>query len=310
MAGIGIITNPHSKLNKRNPKRSKLLSFIAGSRGKLEITNNLEELRRVAKNFKANQIETLAINGGDGTISRTLSAFIQEYGSQKLPEIAVLRGGTLNMLADNLGISGNPELNLYKLVKGHALKDYMDTVELDTLRVDNNYGFLLANASSVRFLEEFYRRKTTALGSVFLILRALISFCTLRITYNRIVKDQLFTLSAKGQAPIRFYSPIIFCSTVQRLPLRVPLFALLKGRRGFQSTSILSLANRVPFDLLNFLLSRPAAKKKRLDILKAELTVKAESSSLASYTIDGELFYPEKETIRVALGPRIRFIIL
>ena len=63
MSGIGIITNPHSKLNKRNPNRTALLGYILGAKGQLEVTNTLADLGRVARDFKDKGITTLAING-------------------------------------------------------------------------------------------------------------------------------------------------------------------------------------------------------------------------------------------------------
>ena len=120
MSGIGIITNPHSKLNKRNPARSALLGYILGEKGTLEVTNSLEDIGRVAREFKERRIGLLAINGGDGTICRTLTAFIKEYGTAPMPKVALLRGGTINVLANNLGIRGSPEQILYRLVEAHS----------------------------------------------------------------------------------------------------------------------------------------------------------------------------------------------
>ena len=120
MSGIGIITNPHSKLNKRNPQRTALLGYILGEKGRLEVTNNLDDLGRVAREFKSKNIGILAINGGDGTICRTLTAFIQVYGNAPLPKVALLRGGTINVLANNLGIAGSPEQVLYRLVEVYS----------------------------------------------------------------------------------------------------------------------------------------------------------------------------------------------
>ena len=101
MSGIGIITNPHSKQNKRNPSRSQLLSYILGKQGQMEVTQSLDDLAQVAEKFKKNEIEILAINGGDGTISQTLTAFHKVYGDTKLPKIAILPGGTMNVRSED-----------------------------------------------------------------------------------------------------------------------------------------------------------------------------------------------------------------
>ena len=59
-------------------------------------------LKRVAADFRQSKIEILAINGGDGTISKTLTAFINEYGDEPLPKIAILKGGTINVVERTL----------------------------------------------------------------------------------------------------------------------------------------------------------------------------------------------------------------
>ena len=160
MAGIGIITNPHSKLNKRNLYRQQLLSYIAGETGILETTNNLEELENVAREFCQKNITVLAINGGDGTISRTITAFLHAYkeNNKALPAIVLLRGGTINMLAKNLRVTGNPEEILYRLIESHSSGQTHKSRTINTLQIGDNYGFLFASGTSSRFLKEFYNR--------------------------------------------------------------------------------------------------------------------------------------------------------
>ncbi len=311
MAGIGIITNPHSKLNKRNPERSKLLSFIAGTRGKLEITNNLEELRLVARNFRDKEIETIAINGGDGTISRTITAIIQEYQDTPIPPIAVLRGGTMNMLADNLGIKGSPETNLYKLVQMHSLKPHLDLQELSTLCVDGHYGFLFANGSAVSFLEEFYKNKTNALGSIKLCTQVVLSFFAMRHLYHRVIKDGLFKLTGPDLGTdVTLYSPVIFCSTVEKIPLHIRAFRKLSEQTKpcFQCMSVLTPSHRVPFDLHKFILLPSKDRRERMDFLTEEITIESLQKTSAGYTLDGELYYPKANSVKISLGPKLQFI--
>lgn len=311
MAGIGIITNPHAKSNKRNPQRSKLLSYIAGSRGTLEVTNNLEDLRKVAQQFAEQNIDTLAINGGDGTISRTLTAFIHEYKGRPLPDVAILRGGTMNVLADNLNVRGSPEQILYRLVEGHSLRKYMGTVELNTLRINDHYGFIFANASSRRFLEVFYKNKSNYLGSILLFLKVLASYFVKGSLYASVVKEETFTIEADDKSPLTLSTPLMFCSTVELLPLKIKLFPLaLKDPNQFQFLSVLSNPQNVPWVLPHFILNLSSNKAHKVEFICKDLKVTAESPEANGYTIDGELFYPEESHLNISLGPKIRFIIV
>ena len=67
-------------------------------------TETLDEVRGLAREFKEKGIDILGISGGDGTNHRTLSTFLEVYGETPLPKIALLRGGTMNNLANQLGI--------------------------------------------------------------------------------------------------------------------------------------------------------------------------------------------------------------
>ncbi len=311
MAGIGIITNPHAKSNKRNPERSKLLSYIAGSRGTLEVTNNLEDLRKVAKQFAEKEIDTLAINGGDGTISRTLTAFIHEYKGKKLPDIAILRGGTMNVLADNLNVRGTPEQILYRLVEGHSMRKYMGTVELNTLEVANHFGFIFANSSSRRFLEAFYKNKSGYLGSILFFLKVVASYFFSGNLFNSVVKEDIYTFEADKKNLLSLSTPLVFCSTVELLPLKIKAFPLaLKNPDQFQFLSVLCSPKKIPWILPYFLFNLSRNRTYKIEFLCKDLLLTAETPEANAYTIDGELFYPTNTHLKLNLGPKIRFIIV
>jgi len=52
MPGIGLITNPRSRVNKRDPSRIRRLGYLIGSHGKAEATKSLDDLYRVCEELK------------------------------------------------------------------------------------------------------------------------------------------------------------------------------------------------------------------------------------------------------------------
>src|SRR5262245_52846991 len=92
------------------------LGYLIGSRGAAEATRPLDHLYRVAEEFKKAEIDMLGLNGGDGTIHHTLTAFSKAYGDQPLPQVALLRGGTMNTICNSLGLKGDPPKLLFELV--------------------------------------------------------------------------------------------------------------------------------------------------------------------------------------------------
>ena len=70
---------------------------------------------------RVTSIGLLAISGGDGTNHVTLSGFIDVYAGAALPQIALLRGGTMNTVANAIGVRrGRPEGLLARLVRAYA----------------------------------------------------------------------------------------------------------------------------------------------------------------------------------------------
>ena len=113
----------------------------------------------MASDFKEHGIKILAINGGDGTISQTLTAFIKAYDGAPLPKIAILRGGTINVLAENLGIKGSPEQVLYRLIERHSINNLTVTRKISTICIEGQHGFLFGNGTTAGFLELFTKIK-------------------------------------------------------------------------------------------------------------------------------------------------------
>lgn len=312
MAGIGIITNPHSKLNKQYPHRQLLLTYIAGEQGKVAVTNDLDELYKVAQEFSRKNIKILAINGGDGTISRTLTAFIHVYKENPLPHIVLLRGGTMNMLADNLQIQGTPEHLLFRLIEAHSTGFFKETIHVPTLKIGDQYGFLFANGTSARYLAEFYQNKTGAWGALALIGRLCLSYLLQSAFFFRIVQQDPTTLQIDAQPPLSHGSASVFCSTVKQLPMKIPFFQKLEANPDrFECISIQLPPNEVAKKLASMLWfclrNQQNPHSYWVDFCCKRLAIS--TSTASPYTLDGELFMANRDGLSIELGPTIAFLI-
>ncbi len=160
VAGIGIITNPHSRRNRRFPEQMRRLAYVLGDDDTYELTNRIEDVKAVARQFKERNIEVLALNGGDGTNHVTLSTFIDVYGDEPLPKITFLRGGTMNTISNGVGIKGTPSRLLANLVEKYYTGIPYETTERDMLKISDengvNYGFIFGNGIVSNFLKAYY----------------------------------------------------------------------------------------------------------------------------------------------------------
>ena len=154
--GIGIIVNPYSRKNRKDPEGIKKLGYIIGDRGSCEATKNLADVERVAKEFLKKGVEILGLSGGDGTNHITLTTFINVYGDNPLPKIALLRGGTMNTIAESCGIKGTTNTILYNIVEKYHTGKPFETTQRVLMKVGDKYGFLFGNGVVHSFLAEYY----------------------------------------------------------------------------------------------------------------------------------------------------------
>ena len=102
--GIGVILNPRSKRNLRiraPPSGSRArwaITASCGPRGRATIS------RASPRTSASSKIDVLGISGGDGTNHVTITGFLEVYADEPLPPLAFLRGGTMNTVANSVGV--------------------------------------------------------------------------------------------------------------------------------------------------------------------------------------------------------------
>lgn len=157
MSGIGLVFNPRAGGNKRDPGAPRRLARALGDHGVLAVPKSLDELSRAAEDFHRQGITVLGIAGGDGTNHVTLTGFREVYGTTPLPTVAFLRGGTMNTVANALGLpKGKPEGLLDRLVRRYLETPDLATVERRTLDIDGKLGFLWGIGVVSGFLKAYY----------------------------------------------------------------------------------------------------------------------------------------------------------
>ncbi len=103
---IGLISNPGSGHNRDQFERVK--SRIAQSPQIHHIvTHSPDDIAPALQALAARNITVLGINGGDGTASCVLGTLLESGLFATPPMIALLPGGTANMNAGDIGISGS-----------------------------------------------------------------------------------------------------------------------------------------------------------------------------------------------------------
>src|SRR5271154_3186017 len=138
VAGIGVVLNPRSRRNLRDPRAASRLARTLGDHGVVRTAGSIDELYRIAEDFRRDDIDVLAISGGDGTNHVTLTGFIDVYAGHTMPQVALLRGGTMNTVANSVGMGrGKPEGLLGRLIRDYAQSaiEPMENVERHVMRI-------------------------------------------------------------------------------------------------------------------------------------------------------------------------------
>ena len=156
MTKIGIIHNPFAKGNLKRPWVAGKIREALGDVGMLRETRNVNELGVVAEEFKAQGIDIVGVNGGDGSLHLVLTAFIKAYGDQPLPKIMSLRGGSMNTMSNSLKIKGHTIGIVQEAVKNVRTGKPFSEKPQHLLCVNGKYGFMSGAGVIATFLDAYY----------------------------------------------------------------------------------------------------------------------------------------------------------
>lgn len=311
------LINPYARINKHNPEYMQFLSKNAERYGLSIITQSIEEAIRVCKEIAEKDIKIVGIVGGDGTVSTILGALKTQFGEKKLPKILVLRGGTMNVLASNLGIFGKPHEILEEFFHEKGPSDDISFTKVKTIRVnaeDEKIGFLFADGFSVRFLQYFYERKGGPLKAGFfagkMALKGMLGYSKSFAQIFRMSKVNLKAWKESKDPVLQSSLDVgsVFVSTYEKLPLNIKFFKTslqdpyaelcIVKKSGFR---VLPIALKVVLGV-----KTPPEECERIGIKKLELQYPQEESY---YTLDGEIFKYPKAPLQISLGPEFSFLL-
>ncbi len=309
MSGIGVILNPYSRANIKHPQRADQLGFIVGDKGSCHSTHDLEDVERLAHEFKERDIEILGISGGDGTNHVTLSMFIKAYGDKPLPQIAFLRGGTMNNLANVIGIKGTPERILSNLIlKYHESKPFQ-TTEVDIMKINDKYGFVMGMGVMSTFVDDFVNTEEKPSHVRAALLLAKISLSAIFHTrYSTTLArrfDARITIDGK-RVPFKNYSAIL-AGTVETIGFHFnPLYRARTETGKFHFVGMSATPRHILFNYPRAILGKPMRSDNVYDEVGKHLLI--ETDKPISSQIDGD---PQDPTDRfeITMGPRLTCIV-
>lgn len=310
-AKIGVVVNPRSKRNLDDPGKADRLRRIVGDHGVVIETRGVDELDDVAARLRDQAIDILAVAGGDGTTSAVLTAVRRTWTSRALPRVALLRGGTMNTVANSVGIPrGRSEALLARLVERVAAGAEAPTVTRVTLDAGGRLGFLLGTGAMHGFMAEYYSRgrpyptpvtaaETLLVGAASAVVRGEV--------VRRIVEPIRATLTVSGERwPERDYFAVA-AGTVEQIGLGFkPFHRANQQLDAFHVLGIHCTAVEFVASLPRVHRGLPMREEHVTESLSTELVIETPTGGVP-HMLDGDL-HAGTSPFRVTLGPRIEVV--
>jgi len=305
---VVVFVNPGSRANRKDPGCAERFAKILGEYGRVAAPPNLDRLAEETRRAAAESPSVIGIHGGDGTLHRTLSALVAAYGGRPLPPIAILPGGTMNVVASSLGIRVKPEHLLADLATGERAGTAPATLHRRCLHVGSDYGFIFGNGLLTNFLEEYYARGSYgARRAVWIIFRILLSVLTTGRYAQRIFRRFRGRVQIDGSQLPRTQLTGLGAATVTEIGFRFKLNHRADDHPGrFGVLAIHSSPLGLAWDLPAVRQGRGISPRRAWSAVATRLVIEPEEPETL-YTVDGDL-YRARGNLSVALGPALSFV--
>lgn len=318
---VAVLTNIASGANRRGRHLRYHLPDIVGERGLVLETETVEEIDGAVERLTGCGAELICLNGGDGTVQRTLTRLINLYGEDGagMPLIFPLRGGTLNVLADNLGLKGRPDQLARRVMQVAEDSRELPWTTIPTLRLvretsgatDFEYGFFFGNGALYRFDQVYYREtKGGPLPAAGLFLKCAAAGALGKTRYAPVFGTTPMRVRIDG-----FSMPGESFTIVLAMAFKKVVLTFNPFREG-EGGDFYTLATSLPFGKMLSRLDRLLWVRGEKPPFPPELYWNRKSSEVViesreGYTLDGEVF-PLEQPFRLTItrGPDVRVLSL
>jgi diacylglycerol kinase family enzyme len=318
VGGIAVISNPRSGRNRRNPQLVRKLAYVLGEQGELAQPPSLDELEETVRDLRARGIDTICVNGGDGTLHKVFSALLRVYGegvapeelpALRLPRVAILKSGTVNTLARNVGLRLGAQKMLGAVVESVHGGGAMRTVERNLVCVNGRHaGFLFGTGVLYRFMRAYAEspRQGPVAGATLLIKASASALVGGKFAEYLFEKDDaVVTVDGQPWPATHFASVAIGGTDDIGLGFRVFHAASAHPDHvhalGFTGGPVPIVKN-----LGRIYRGKPIRNAGVLD--QVARTVRIEGTAAQGFMMDGD-FVEGGQVLEVVAGPRVRFLV-
>jgi diacylglycerol kinase (ATP) len=312
---VAVINNPKSRQNREDPSIAPGLVDILGGHGELVSPDDLPALAATAERFRARGVELVAVHGGDGTVHQVMTAVARAYAGHDLPSFLLLRGGTMNIVADSVGMKLEARTALSRLVRAVRAGQRPPSTRRYVLEVDLGggepplYGFLVGNGIIARFLEEYYARpEPTPRDAAGLLSRAALSALVGGPLARRLARPFRGGVTVDGQVLPGDQWVAVAVGSIEQMGLGFRVFPDLKPDvAAFQYVALGGSLADVAWELPSVFRGRGVHRPGNRSGLGADLEL-LEAGPL-QLMVDGDFYTAPSGRVRVRIGPPVTFLL-
>jgi diacylglycerol kinase family enzyme len=306
--GLAVFVNPRSRANRRNPGLAREFAAVLGETGRVLAPASLDELNVTAAAMRAAPPDIVAVHGGDGTLHKVVTALGAAFGDAPLPPLALLPGGTMNVVASSLHIGERAIPFLRSLAEAARAGRRPALVQRRCLRVGEHLGFIFGNGIAANFLDEYYA--DDAYGprrALWLLTRTFLSAFVRGPFVRRIFRRFEGEVRVDGALLPRERFVGVNAATVTEVGLGFKLNH--RADDDVERFGVLAIHGR-PVGLIPefpaVYQGRGISPKRAFSAVASTLKITPKGGSMA-YTIDGDL-YKGDGPLTISVGPHIDFV--
>lgn len=270
-----------------------------------------EALRDAVARCLDEGVRVLAVNGGDGSSHVLLTAWLRATGEGvPLPDVQLLRGGTMNTVASGVGVRGRPERLLAELVAGVREGRPRTAAPRTLLRVSGEepqYGFLFGNGLISNFLEAYYEgAEPSPAKAAWLLTRAVASACVGGALIRRLMRPVRCEVEAGGETWESRDWLAITAGTVDDIGLRFRPFFEAPAHPGHLHALGLGCGPMgVVVSLPRIRFARPLVAPGIRSAVVPRLRIRGVEAQ--AFMVDGD-FHRGGQSLEVGAGPEVRLL--
>ncbi len=311
-----IVNNMNAGKNKKQVyNRSRFLPYVQRDTVILD-TYSIEDLETVVDVIKKEGINLLILNGGDGTLQMGITELIKHLPQDKIPIMLPLRGGTMNMAANNLGIRKSP-IDTVRIIMDH-IRDFhkgeerLSTIPLKVLKIKDTehgtrYGFTFSNGIVYKIQKEYYATGNPSFQTAANLTTTIIGNFILGTQKGKFFFEKIRAhITIDGRVYPYNKTLLSVASVLQKLVLWFKPF-YQPEKKGIDNFYFLSVSMNSFSIIANIraLSSGRMLHEKAFNGVAGKVTIQSDSG----YGIDGELTNDGYTDVTIEEGPVINFLV-